>query len=362
MAIMDELEATVVTRDLPRTILRVAFLSTLIVGTLWTLRPFLGAVVWATTVVVATWPLMLALQARLGGRRWPAAAVMTTLLLLVLIIPLSAAVLMLVVHTDTIVGWASSLETLTLPAPPAWLEHIPVLGRKIGSAWQRLVSEPGELAARLKPHARAVTLWLLGLLGGAATMALQFLLIVAISAVLYARGEAAAQFLRRFGHRIAGGQGERSVVLAGRAIRGVALGVVVTALIQALLAGIGLAVTGVPFAGLLTAAIILLTIAQVGPVPILIPAVAWLYWTGDVPRAMALLVWTLLITSVDNVVRPFLIRKGADLPLLLIFAGVVGGMFGFGIIGIFIGPVVLAIAYTLLLDWMASGGHANDMQ
>src|SRR5256884_3028853 len=98
MAIMDELEATVATRDLPRTILRVAFLSTLIVGTLWTLRPFLGAIVWATTVVVATWPLMLVLQTRLGGRRWPAASVMTVLLLLVLIVPLSAAILMLVSH------------------------------------------------------------------------------------------------------------------------------------------------------------------------------------------------------------------------------------------------------------------------
>jgi len=360
MAVIDEIEPYLVSRDLPRTILRVAFLSTLIVGTLWTLRPFLGAIVWATTVVVATWPLMLALQARLGGRRWPAASVMTVLLLLVLIVPLSAAILMLVSHTDTIVGWATSLETLTLPPPPAWLENIPVLGRKIGSAWQRLVSEPGALAAGLKPYARAATLWLLGLLGGAATMALQFLLIVAISAVLYARGEAVARFLRRFGHRVAGAHGERSVVLAGRAIRGVALGVVVTALIQAVLAGIGLAVAGVPFAGLLTAAIILLTIAQVGPLPILLPAVAWLYWTGDVPRAVGLLAWTIVVTGVDNVIRPFLIRRGADLPLLLIFAGVIGGMFGFGIIGIFIGPVVLAVSYTLLLDWMFSGEHVND--
>jgi predicted PurR-regulated permease PerM len=352
MAIIDELEARRVWGDLPRTILRVAILSTLIVGTLWTLRPFLGAVVWATTVVVATWPLMLALQARLGGRRWPAAAVMTVLLLLLLIVPLSAAILMLVAHTDTILEWATSMQTLTLPPAPSWLEHIPVVGRRIESGWQRWVSAPGALAEGLRPYARAVSLFLLGLLGGAATMVLQFLLIVAISAVLYARGEVAARFLRRFGHRIAGGHGERSVVLAGRAIRGVALGVVVTALIQAMLAGIGLVVTGVPFAGLLTAAIVLLTIAQVGPIPILLPAVAWLYSTGDVTRASGLLVWMVLVAGIDNVIRPILIRKGADLPLLLIFAGVIGGMFGFGIIGIFIGPVILAVTYTLLLDWM----------
>ena len=121
-----------------------------------------------------------------------------------------------------------------------------------------------------------------------------------------------------------------------------------------MLAGIGLAVTGVPFAGLLTAAIVLLTIAQIGPLPVLLPAVAWLYWTDNVSRAGVLLVWTVVVAGIDNVIRPFLIRKGADLPLLLIFAGVIGGMFGFGIIGIFIGPVILAVSYTLLLDWMNS--------
>jgi len=360
MAIMDQIEATVAKRDdLPRTVFRIAILSTLIVGTLWTLRPFLGAVIWATTVVVATWPVMLALQARVGGRRWPAAAVMTVLLLLVLIVPLSAAILMLVSHTDTIVGWVTSLRTLTLPPPPAWLENIPLVGRKLASVWQQFTAEPGAVAAGLQPYARAVTLWLLGLLGGAATIALQFLLVVVIAAVLYARGEVAAAFLRRFGHRIAGSHGERSVLLAGRAIRGVALGVVVTALIQATLAGIGLVIAGVPFAGLLSAAILLLTIAQVGPLPILVPAVVWLYYTGDVTRATGLLVWSIVVTGIDNVIRPFLIKRGADLPLLLIFAGVIGGMFGFGIIGIFIGPVILAVSYTLLVDWMASGDTAT---
>jgi predicted PurR-regulated permease PerM len=360
MAIIDELEARAVSRDLPRTILRIAILSALIVGTLWTLQPFLGALIWATTVVVATWPVMLALQARMGGGRWPAAAVMTLLLLLVLIVPLSAAILMLVAHTDTIVGWATSVQTLTLPAAPSWLEHVPLVGRRLASAWQRFASEPGELAAGLRPYARAIALWLLALLGGAATMGLQFLLVVVVAAVLYARGETAAHFLRRFGHRVAGAHGDRAVVLAGRAIRGVALGVVVTALIQALLAGIGLAVTGVPFAGVLTAAIALLTIAQVGPLPVLLPVVAWLYWTDNITRAGGLLVWTVVVAGIDNVIRPFLIRKGADLPLLLIFAGVIGGLFGFGIIGIFIGPVILAVSYTLLLDWV-DGARVSDV-
>jgi predicted PurR-regulated permease PerM len=135
----------------------------------------------------------------------------------------------------------------------------------------------------------------------------------------------------------------------------VALGVIVTALVQALLAGLGLAVAGIPFAGLLTALIVLLTIAQLGPLPVLGPAVVWLYWKDDLVWATALLVWTLVVGSIDNVLRPFLIRKGANLPLPLIFIGVLGGLISFGIIGIFVGPVVLAVTYTLLVDWVQSG-------
>jgi predicted PurR-regulated permease PerM len=126
-----------------------------------------------------------------------------------------------------------------------------------------------------------------------------------------------------------------------------------TALVQSALAGLGLAAAGVPYAGVLTALVFLLGVAQVGPVPILLGAVAWLYWQGSAGTATALLVWTLPVGAIDNVLRPLLIRRGAGLPLLLVFAGVLGGLIGFGIIGLFIGPVVLAVSYTLLVDWIA---------
>ncbi len=145
-------------------------------------------------------------------------------------------------------------------------------------------------------------------------------------------------------------------MLAGQAIRGVALGVGVTALVQAGLGGIGLAIAGVPFAGLLTAVMLLLCIAQLGPMLVLIPAVVWLYWSGDTGWGTFLLVWSLVVGTMDNFLRPVLIKRGADLPLLLIFAGVIGGLLAFGLVGIFVGPVVLAVAYTLLGAWMDSGG------
>ena len=144
--------------------------------------------------------------------------------------------------------------------------------------------------------------------------------------------------------------------LAGQAIRGVALGIVVTALVQTVLAGIGMWIAGIPFAGLLTAAVLLLCIAQIGPVIVLLPATIWLFYTDQTGWGTALLVWTVVVGSLDNILRPILIRRGANLPLLLIFAGVIGGLIAFGIVGLFVGPVMLAVAYTLLSEWM--GGDA----
>jgi predicted PurR-regulated permease PerM len=146
------------------------------------------------------------------------------------------------------------------------------------------------------------------------------------------------------------------VSLAGAAIRGVALGVVVTALVQAVLGGIGLFVTGIPFAAVLMALMFLLCIAQIGPLLVLVPAVAWLFWSGATTLGVVLLVWTVVVGTLDNVLRPWLIKKGADLPLLLIFAGVIGGLLAFGLVGIFVGPVVLAVTYTLLEAWVGEGG------
>jgi len=178
---------------------------------------------------------------------------------------------------------------------------------------------------------------------------------VVVAAILYASGESAARMVRRFGRRLGGERGENAMILAGQAIRGVALGVGVTALAQTVLGGIGLAIAGVPFASLLSAVMLMLCIAQVGPSLVLFPAVGWMYWMGDNGWATFLLVWSLVVGTMDNFLRPMLIKKGADLPLLLIFSGVIGGMLGFGLIGIFIGPVVLAVTYTLTLAWIEDG-------
>ncbi|MGH7752082.1 MAG: AI-2E family transporter, partial [Gemmatimonadales bacterium] len=242
---------------------------------------------------------------------------------------------------------------LQLPAPPDWLQAVPLVGRKAASAWRALAaSGPEELGRRIAPYAEVVSRWFLAEIGSFGVMAVEFLLTVVIAAILFAAGETVVTRVRRFARRLAGAPGESVVRLAGQAIRGVALGVVLVAIGQAVLGGIGLAVAGVPFAGILTALMLLLCLAQIGPAPVLLAGVIWLYWQGTAGWGTALLVWTIVVGTVDNVVRPILIMKGADLPLLLIFTGVVGGLLAFGLVGIFVGPMVLAVAYTLLEAWV----------
>ena len=339
--------------DLAKTTFSVLFIGGLILASLWIIMPFLAALIWATMVVVATWPVMLRIQAWLWGRRSLAVVAMTLLLLLILLVPLSLAIVTLVDHADNIVGWGKWLAEFKVPPPPHWLAGLPVVGDKLQQFWQQFAAAGIEdLAARLAPYASVVTQWFAAEIGSFGLLFLQLMLTVIIAAILYAGGESAAAWIRRFGWRLAGERGEGAVVLAGQAIRGVALGVVVTALAQSLLSGIGLAIVGVPLAAVLTALIFILCIAQLGPMLVLLPAVGYVFWTGDTGWGIFLLVWTLVVGTMDNFLRPVLIKRGADLPLLLIFAGVIGGMIGFGLVGIFVGPVLLAVAYTLIDAWV----------
>jgi predicted PurR-regulated permease PerM len=203
--------------------------------------------------------------------------------------------------------------------------------------------------------------WFAAEVGSFGLIAVQLPLTLIIAGVLYFWGEASAERAHRFGRRLAGERGERAISLAGRAIRAVALGVVLTALAQSVLGGIALWIAGVPFAGILTSVMFMLALAQIGAVPVLLLAAGWLYWKGSIGWMVALIVWSVIVGSLDNIMRPLLIRQGADLSLLLIFAGVIGGLIAFGLVGIFVGPVVLAVAYTLLETWLreepgASGG------
>ena len=347
---------TQLVHDLPRQILSILMMALMITGSLWVLRPFLPALVWATTVVVATWPLMLGLQKRLWGRRSLAAAGMILAIVLIIVLPLCAAVVTLVDHADQISGWVKSVPQYVTATPPEWVSGIPVVGNKAAVEWRQLADGGASgIMARVQPYMTAIVQRAFSTAGTAGLLIAHLLLTLAICAVLYARGEAALAGVLRFAHRMSGERGENAVRLGGQAVRAVALGIVVTALTQSILGGIGLAIVGIPLAGLLTALMLMLCIAQIGPLPILLCSVGWLYYQGDLTRAIILLVISGVVGMLDNIMRPLLIRRGANLPLLLILVGVLGGMFAFGIVGLFVGPVILAVTYTLTNAWIAEG-------
>ena len=344
------------TNDITRIVLWIVVIATLLTASFLTLLPFLSGLIWATTIAVATWPMLIRLQALMGGRRWLAVTAMTLLVALAFVLPFTVAI-------STLIDAAGRSPTVTndflaqgLGPPPSWIAGIPVFGNRLMEKWQTIADGgPEALAAAVQPYARSAAGWALAVTGGFGRTIVLVLITLLLLPILYAQGETAAGGVLAFAHRLGGESGARTLRLAGQAIRSVALGVVLTALVQSVLVGVGLWLCGVPHAGLLAAIAFVLCVAQVGPLLVLVPSIMWLYWTGNTGWAAALVIWSLPVGTLDNVLRPLLIRRGVQLPMLLIIGGVIGGLISFGVVGLFVGPVVLAATYTLAKDWVASG-------
>jgi len=349
-----------VSLDVTHATLAVIFIGILIASSFWILRPFLTSLIWASIIVVATWPVLIKLHAWLAGRRGLAVAIMTVAILLIVLVPLTLAVLTIVDNAENIVMRVRSIVSVTFSSPPQWLERIPLEGEKLAARWREFAAlSPDERSSLVTPYARTVMQWFVARAGSLGVTMLHFLLTTIIAAIMYAKGEVIRSGVLSFAGRLAGPQGEEVALLAAKAVRGVALGVVLTALIQTALGGAGLFIAGVPAAALLTAVTFMLCLAQIGPALVLVPAVIWLYWQDSALWGTILLIFTIVALTIDNVIRPILIKKGADLPLLLIFAGVIGGLIAFGVIGLFIGPVMLAVTYTLLKAWVKGSAQED---
>jgi len=279
--------------------------------------------------------------------------VMVAGLLALLITPTWLGVSALADNAHRVEQLVHSLAKEGLPPPPGWLERVPLVGEKLSVKWQAFSGHPEALLARLQPYAKDAVSWAASKAGKLGSTVVQLLLMVLLSGILYSSGEKAANGVLRFLRRLAGERGESAGRLAAKAVRAVALGIVVTALAQTLVAGTGLVVARVPQAGLLTAIVFVLSIAQIGPILVVVPATIWLYVSGSPGRGTVMLAFSVVALMLDNVLRPVLIKKGADLPLLLIMSGVIGGVLAFGVVGLFVGPVLLAVTWTLLGSWIA---------
>src|SRR6478672_6632497 len=242
---------------------------------------------------------------------------------------------------------------LHIPPPPDSVAGWPLIGEPIAKTWT-LASEDLEKALRqASPLLKGFGSWLLSAAGGAGIALLQFVLAILISGAFLAKSEAAGRMTQTVATRLAGERGPEHARVAEQTVRSVASGILGVALIQALLAGLGFLVAGVPAAGLLTLVCLLFGVIQLGVVIVLIPVVIYLFSTADTVTAVGFLIWAILVAPVDNILKPILLGRGVDVPMLIIFVGAIGGFLSAGIIGLFTGAVVLALGYKLFLAWLA---------
>lgn len=348
-------------KDLTQITISVILILLLIFGSIWVFMPFVAALIWASIIVISTYNFMLKLQKLLWNKKGLAVTAMVLIIILVVVIPIAVVFGTIITNSSEIIGWFNLVSGLEFQSAPEWMSGIPLIGSQLQSGWNQLASlSNDEINKKVIPFLDDLLKWFAAQAGGFAFFMFYFLITVVISGILYSKGKVAVKGLRNFASRLAGERGDAIVILAGQAIKAVTMGVVITALIQSVLGGIALAICGVPRAGLLTAIMFVLGLTQIGALPVLGPAVIWKFVSGDPVWGGILLVLTIIVGLSDNFIRPVLIKRGADLPILLIFAGVIGGLIAFGIVGLFIGPVILAVTYTLLKAWVNESKKATE--
>src|SRR5580765_4485591 len=278
------------------------------IAVLAVLRPFLPAILWAMIIVASTWPLMLRVERLLGGRRALAVAVMSVGLFAVIVVPVALLLGTLITRLPELRDSVGRFLAGPVPAPPAWLVRLPY-GSHLADSWQRTPQRsPDEWATVVKPYISDAALWLsrhLGTLGG---ITIDFVLMLVLVVVYYQHGEALAARIRKFALRVGGVRGVESAELACQATRAIAAGVVLTALVEAILSGLGLWVAGIQAAGILTSVIFVMCVMQLGALPVLVPAVLWLGYQDHFGWAIALAAWAVVMSLGDGLLRSWLIQ------------------------------------------------------
>ncbi len=339
----------------PKRLAQIALVALLIAGCVAVMLPFVGAVLFAFVIWICTWPLYSEkLLPRLGGRDTLGATLMVLALMLILLVPTVFLAGSLANGADRLLDFLKPYVERGLPSdPPTWLGGIPFFGAEIENFWHQIASNRDELNALLKQFAAPARQFLLAAGRVAANGLLQLALVLFVVFFLYRDGAALSRALRTAAHKLGGELGEEMLDKVRGTVLGVMLGIVGTAAAQATVALLGFLIAGVPAAALLGFATFFLSMVPVGPPLIWGGAAAWLYGEGQMAMTVFMVVYgVFVISSIDNFVKPILIARGAGLSLLLIGLGVLGGVLVFGFIGIFLGPVLLALGQMLFTRWI----------
>ena len=337
-------------------------LSVLLVGCLLVLWPFVSAQLWAVVLCFSTWPIYHRLLKQLGGRRTLAAAVMTLAMILVVLLPFVTVGSTLADSVKQLTGAARHAIEAGPPAPPAWLAKVPVVGESATTYWESLTADSAKLAQEFRRFVEPVSTWLLKIALALGRGLLELALSIFVAFFLFRDGLSAAERLIMGVERIGGERGRHLLTVAGNTVRGVVYGILGTALVQAVMAGIGFVIAGVPGAALLALLTFFLSVVPVGPPLIWLPASIWLFQQGSTGLGIFMLIWGIGVSSVDNVIKPWLISQGSDMPFILIFFGVLGGALAFGFIGVFLGPTLLAVGFRLLEEWFSTSRRGTEAE
>jgi predicted PurR-regulated permease PerM len=322
----------------------------LTIACLTILRPFIPLLTWGIIIAVAAYPGFKKLQLALGGREVVTAVLFAVLFLAFLIIPVVLLARTLVESVHTLAAHFKE-GTLIIPPPPPGVETWPIIGAPLNSLWSRASRDLSEAVRSFAPQIKAAVPGLLSVSAGLGLTVLQFALSIVVAGVLLASGQAANDVSCSLFNRLLGAKGPEFQQLIGATIRSVTSGILGVAFIQSVLAGLGFLVAGLPGAGLWAVTFLIAAVLQVG-VLVLIPAVIYMFAISSTTKAVMFLVWCLFVALVDNFLKPLLLGRGVAVPMVVVFLGAIGGFVALGLVGLFVGAIVLSVGYKLFLAWL----------
>ena len=340
-------------RGLFDTLIRAAMVAALVTACYQVFSPFLSLVVWSVILAINFYPLQLLLKRRMGGKDGRAATVIVLLTFLILVVPIYMLGLSLTESAENAVEWVKD-GTFHIPPPAESVATWPLIGEKLYGFWQQAATDLSGLAQKLAPQLKDISLVMLGKLAGFGLGLMMFLVAVIVAGVIMAFGENGTRSTLQIADRVFGtGQGEKVTRLCTATIRAVAQGVIGIAFIQMLLVGIGFVMMGIPGAGFLALVVLVLAIVQLPATLVTLPVIVFVFFTqGATLATIAFAIYIFVAGLVDNVLKPLLLGRGVDVPMAVVLIGSIGGMATTGILGLFIGPVVLAVGYQLFWRWV----------
>jgi len=338
--------------------LTLVVLAMLIIGCFFVLQPFITALVWAAILCTTTWPLYWRVTARLRDRSGLSAFVMVVLLALLMIAPFIVVGATIADNAALMAQWGRQLLESGPPDPPAWVARMPLIGTTVAAYWSSMAHDTAQLLVVLRDYVEPLRKFLVASGTSVVGAILQMTLAIFIAWFMFRDGHSIAEHLERVAQRIAGDRGIQLASVAAATVRGVVLGLLGTALVQGVVAAIGFWLAGIQAAPLLGLLTFFLSPVPIGPPLVWVPAGLWLIQNGQTGWGLFVLLWgALAVSTIDNIIKPLIISRGVDLPFVLVLLGVLGGAIAFGFIGIFLGPVLLAVGYALLMEWAASRGR-----